>query len=466
MSSRRRFLRNLGGVAALLPVSSFAGFNEAEVEKRILPYSRKYSVNDTIMIGAIGMGIMGFNNVETALKVPGVELVAVADLYKGRLERSKELFGSELFVTDNYEEILNRKDIDAVIISTSDNWHDKIVIEALRKGKAVYCEKPMVHKIEQGLDVIKAQKETGGVLQIGSQRISNIVYAKAKELYKAGEIGQLNCIEASFDRHSALGAWQYTMPPDASENTVAWKRYVRGNKSAAYDPKQFFWWRNYKEFGTGVAGDLFVHLLTGIHFITDAFGPAQIFSTGDISYWKDGRNVPDVMTGVMQYAATDKHPAFQVLLKVNLASGADKNEGGKVRFYGTEGGIDFGGNSVTVRRNKMPKAPGLGGWDALNTYPKAMQEQIRTQYNQKYGEADRKPPELGDISFAAPAGYNEHLDHHMNFFEAVRKKKTVVEDGVFGFRAAAPCLAANDSYFQKKVINWDPVNMKVIDKKV
>lgn len=461
MSSRRRFLRNLGGAAALLPLSSFTGFSEEEVEKRILPYERTYSFNDTIRVGAIGMGIMGFNNVRTALKVPGVELVAAADLYKGRLERAKELYGKELFVTDNYEEILNRKDIDAVIVSTSDNWHDRIVMEALRKGKAVYCEKPMVHKIEQGLDVVKVQKETGGILQVGSQRVSSIVFAKAKELFKAGEIGQLNCIEAAFDRHSALGAWQYTMPPDASQNSVSWKRYLRENKTAAFDPKKFFWWRNYKEFGTGVAGDLFVHLVSGIHFLTDSLGPSKIFSTGDISYWKDGRNVPDVMTGVMEYAATDKHPAFQVLLKVNLASG-DRSEGTRTRFYGTEGAIDFGGNEVTIRRNKMAKAPGIGGWDALETYPNAIQEQLKQAYNQKYTEADRKGQSLDDIKFAAPQGYSDHLDHHMNFFEAVRHKKAIIEDGVFGFRAAAPCLAANESYFQNKVIRWDAVNMKMI----
>ena len=460
MSSRRKFLKNLGTAAAALPLSSFTNISEEEIEKRILPYNRKYSANDTIRIGCIGMGIMGVSNARIATKIPGVELVAVADLYKGRLERTKEVYGSQIFTTQNYEEILNRKDIDAVIVSTSDNWHDRIVIDALRKDKAVYCEKPMVHKIDQGLDVIKAQRETNGILQIGSQRVSSIVFAKAKELYKAGEIGQLNCIEAAFDRHSALGAWQYTMPLDASEKTVAWKKYLRDNKNKPFDPKQFFWWRNYKEYGTGVAGDLFVHLLSGIHFITDSYGPSQIFATGDLSYWKDGRNVPDVMTGVMQYAATDKHPAFQVLLKVNLASG-EKNEIGKTRFYGTEGVIDFKGNGFELRRNKLAKAPGYGGWDALETYPTAMQAEIKNSYNKKYSDEDKKAPSLNSISFNAPAGYSENLDHHTNFFESVRTKKPVIEDGAFGFRAAAPCLAANDSYFQKKVIKWDPVNMKI-----
>jgi predicted dehydrogenase len=229
-----------------------------------------------------------------------------------------------------------------------------------------------------------------------------------------------------------------------------------------YDPKKFFWWRNYKEFGTGIAGDLFIHLISGIHFMTDSKGPSSVFSTGDLTYWKDGRNVPDVMTGVISYPATAEHPAFQVLLKVNLASGTQKGgEGSRIVLTGTEGAIEFAGNGFTLTRSKLPKAPGYGGWDAFDTYPKAMQQQILDEYNKKYSEADRKAPSLSNTTFAPPQGYNEHLDHHMNFFEAIRNKKPVVEDAAFGFRAAAPCLACNDSYFNNKVIKWDAQNMKM-----
>lgn len=461
MSTRRRFLKNLGNASLLLPLASIAAIPEAEIEKRVLPYNRHYGANDKIRIGIIGFGIMGLNNVRTALKVPGVELAAVCDLYSGRLERAKELYGADIFTTKSYSELLDKKDIDAVIIATSDNWHDLIAIEALKKGKAVYCEKPLMQKVEQGINIVKAQKETGGVLQVGSQRISSIVYAKAKELYQKGEIGTLNCIEASFDRHDALGAWQYTMPLDGSPQTVDWKRFNRQNPSAAYDPKQFFWWRNYREHGTGVAGDLFVHLLTGIHYITGSYGPSRIFSTGDIAYWKDGRNVPDVMTGVMEYAATPQHPAFQVLLKVNFASGGERPDDSRTRFYGSDGSIDFGWSGLTVHRNKLPKAPGHGGWDALETYPKAAQEQILAAYDKQWSEGDKKKQKGEPIKFSAPEGYNEHLDHHLNFFEAVRNKKPVIEDAAFGFRAAAPCLLANESYFQKKVMHWDGEAMKM-----
>src|SRR5581483_9961806 len=150
------------------------------------------------------MGIMGFNDTNSALKVPGVELAGCCDLYTGRLDRAKEVYGNSLFTTRNFNEILDRKDIDAVIIATSDNWHSRISEAAMRKGKAVYSEKPMVHLLSEGLNEIKVQQETKAVFQVGSQRVSSLAFAKAKELYKAGAIGQLNSIQASFNRQSAL----------------------------------------------------------------------------------------------------------------------------------------------------------------------------------------------------------------------------------------------------------------------
>src|SRR5205085_10973224 len=106
--------------------------------------------------------------------------------------------------------------------------------------------------------------------------------------------------------------------------------------------------------------------------------------------------------------------------------------------------------------------PGFGGDDAVFTYPKAMQELLSKEYNQKYSDADKQRPKKDDIDFKVPPGYSDHLDHFTNFFDSVRTGKPVVEDAVFGLRAAAPALACNDSYFEKKIIRWDPENMKII----
>lgn len=422
--------------------------------------TKSVSPNDKIRIATIGMGIMGNVDTDSAIKIPGVELVAVCDLYDGRLTRAKEKYGSNIFTTRDYKEILNRKDIDAVIIATADLWHARIAIEAMNNGKAVYCEKPVVQKISDGLSVIAAQKKTGKPMQVGSQRVSSIVYKKAKEMYKQGAIGQLNCVEASFDRQDALGAWEYTMPTDGSPKTVDWNRYIEGMKPIPWDAKKFFWWRNYRDFGTGVAGDLFVHLLSGIHLMTDSIGPNQIYASGQLCYWKDGRDVPDVMTAIMHYPESKEHPEFQLMLRVNFVSGlGDK---GITRFIGSEGAMEMLDNGFKVTHSMMSKAPGIGGWDAFDTYPKAMQQELMKQYNQKYTEEQKKRPVVPDYTYTAPEDYDEHLEHFRNFFDGVRDNKPLVEGPVFAVRAAAPTLACNDSYFQKKIINWDPVNMKVV----
>jgi predicted dehydrogenase len=459
--SRRRFLQQIGGAglaAGLSPLASFAA--REKMEQRILHYSRPFSSNDKIRVGVIGFGIQGHSDLATALKVPGVEVAAIADLYTGRLENARELYGKDLFTTKNYHEVLDRKDVDAVIIATSDNWHARVTREALSKGKAVYCEKPMVHKIVEGAGVVQAQRTYNKILQVGSQRVSSIVYAKAQELLKAGEIGKLNMVNAVYDRQSSLGAWEYTMPPDASPGTVDWDRYIEGVNKIPFDPKKFFWWRNYRDFGTGVAGDLFVHLLSGTHMITNSKGPEKIFASGQLSYWKDGRDVPDVMMGILQYPENAVHPAFQLSLQVNFISGTGGQE--SIRLVGEEGVIDIRGNGLTVHHSIMPKAPGLGGYDAVMTYPKAVQEQLTQEYNQKYAAEERKKPEKADIDFKVPQGYSEHLDHFTNFFDSIRAGKSVVEDAAFGFRAAAPALACNESYFQKKIVSWDPENMKLV----
>ncbi|MGN8067618.1 Gfo/Idh/MocA family protein [Mucilaginibacter sp. SG564] len=461
-TDRRKFLKQFGTSVLLTSASLTSLAAKEEHEKRILQAEKRVSPNDKIRIATIGMGIMGFNDTHAALTVPGVELVAACDLYKGRLQRTKEVYGSNIFTTDNYHDILNRKDIDAVIVATSDNWHSPISIEAMHKGKAVYSEKPMVHHISEGLNEIKAQQETKAVFQVGSQRVSGIAFKKAKELYQAGAIGKINAVEASFSRQSALGAWQYTIPLDASPQTVGWEQYQANSKvKHAYDSNRFFRWRNYREYGTGVAGDLFVHLLSGIHFITGSKGPDKIFAIGGLDYWKDGRNVPDVMSAVISYPESPEHPAFQATLRVNFVSG--EGDRASTKIVGSEGVIDMSdGGGFTIHKSKMPVAPGYGGWDSLGTYPEAMQKAIIEEYNKKYSAADQQTPKLDDVVYHEPEGYSDSNEHFANFFDSMRTGKPVVEDAAFGFRAAAPCLACNDSYFENRVIKWDPVGMRLV----
>src|SRR5262245_10401328 len=239
------------------------GIATTTISRNIFALERKYefggkpiSQNDKIRVALIGTGGRGMDITLNALRVPGIELVACADVYEGRLTRAKEIWGGDfpgLATTRDYREVISRQDIDAVIVATPDHWHSKIAVDAMNAGKDVYLEKPMVQKIEEGHAVIDAAKKNNRILQVGSQRVSSIIYQKAKELLASGAIGQLNMIEAWWDRNSAIGAWQYSIPPDASPENIDWDRFLGSAPKRPFDPIRLFRWRNYQDYGTGVA---------------------------------------------------------------------------------------------------------------------------------------------------------------------------------------------------------------------
>jgi len=459
--SRRSFIKKLSG--GLIVASAAPNLLCSQNDKHIfeLEYRRrKFSVNDNIQIAAIGMGIQGFSNCGQATKVPGSKLVATCDLYDGRLQRSKEVFGDHLFTTRDYKEILARDDVDAVIISVPDHWHDHISIEALNSGKAVYCEKPMVHHPSEGHAVIEAQKKAKRPLQVGSQRVSSIITWKAKELFEQGVIGELNLVESWYDRQSALGAWQYSIPPDASQETIDWERFVGDAPKRPFDKVRFFRWRNYQDYGTGMAGDLFVHLFSAIHTILSSKGPNRVYASGGLRYWKDGRDVPDVFLGIYDYPKTDSHPAFNLQLRCNFVDGG--GGGSKVRFIGSEGILEVNGGGLKLTRHKMPANPGYGGWDSFRTFNEKMQKEYVEWYHAHYPDPHPTVKEPAEVVYRAPEGYSAHYDHHANFIDSIRNGTPVYEDAVFGLRAAGPPLASNMSYFENKIVNWDPEAMRVV----
>ncbi len=430
--------------------------------KRIPATPTKRDINSVVRIAAIGMGIMGFQNVNTSLSLPNINLIAVCDLYSGRLQRAKELYGDKIDTYTDYRKLLQDKSIDAVIVSTSDHWHDHITIAALQAGKHVYCEKPMVHHVEEGLAVIQAEKNSDRILQVGSQRVSASSYTKAKELFAEGQIGQLILVEACFDRQSALGAWKYSIPTDASTDTVNWDLFVGDAAKRPFDATRFFRWRNYQEYGTGVSGDMLVHFFSGFHRIISSFGPERIYATGGLRYWNDGRDVPDVMLVLADYPKTDNHPAFNAQLRVNFIDGFGGHS--FIRLIGSEGVMEVDGSSIAISKNKVADAPGYGGWDSYNTFSQQQQIEFENAYNKQYNPQDLDEIEQGMedtiLYKVEDIGYSTDQLHHLNFYTAIREGTKVIEDGTFGLRAAAPALLANTSYLEKQPIFWDPIHMK------
>jgi predicted dehydrogenase len=441
--SRRDFLKSVAGTAAAAPIV-LRGETGAS--------SQRVAANDRIQVAMFGMGIRGQQDMRSALRAPGVELVAVADVYDGRLTLAKEQWGDHVFTTRDYRAVLARPDVDAVIIATPDHWHTQIAVDAMKAGKDVYVEKPMVQELDEGPRIIETAGQTGRILQAGSQHVSSIVYAKARELFRAGAIGELNLVEAWINRNSPMGAWQYSIPPDASPQTIDWDRFLGRAPKRPFDPVRLFRWRNYRDYGTGIPGDLFVHLFTGIHFVLDALGPTRAIASGGTRHWHDGRDVPDVMLAMYDYPKASTHPAFTLSLKVNFAEGAGDNT--TFRFVGPEGVLTIGDNAVTLSRRPPANEPG----QTSETFAKATETAFMKEYRTKYPDRPELRPR-NDETYAAPARYNSTEDHFRNFFDAVRTRRPVIEDAVFGLRAAGPALLANHSYFEGRAIGWDAGKM-------
>ena len=458
--TRRSFLKKatLGSAAITSAPYVFASSYEQKLILSRDYRNENFSHNDQINLGLIGSGIQGIYDTTAALKVDGVKLVAVCDLYTGRLDRAKELWGANIATTRDYREILDRKDIDAVIIATPDHWHKKITIDAMKAGKAVYCEKPMVQKWEEGQEIISAQKSTGKICQIGSQGMSSLGNEKAKQLYEDGAIGEIVMLDFYNDRYSAEGAWQYPIPPDANPTTVDFDTFLGNAPKTPYELKRFFRWRNYQDYGTGVAGDLFVHAFSTLNHVISSNGPNRALATGGLRYWKDGRDVPDVSITLYDYPKTETHAAFNAAFRINFIAGS--GGGGGFKLIGTEGEMEIGQNSVKLKRSKLGMIPGEY---SMIAYTEATQEKIRQGYASQNLEPRASNLNVGETTWEAPRDYKGgHYDHFYNFFQSVRNKKAVIQDPTFGLRAAGAALLANESYYQNKPIRWNPDAMKLL----
>ena len=444
MKSTRREMLMASGAAPFL----------AQAAQAQATSSPNDSKNDKVQIALIGAGGQGSADAHNSI-ANGAKLVAAADVYESRLERAKENWGRDIFTTRDYHEVLARKDVDAVILGVPDHWHQRISVDAMNAGKDVYCEKPMVQRIGDGASVIEAEKRTGRIFQVGSQRVSSVIYQKARDLLQSGAIGDLNLVEAWWDRNDPIGAWQYSIPPDATPANIDWDMFLGRAPKVPFEPIRLFRWRNYRDYGTGVAGDLFVHLFSGLHFITGSIGPSRVYATGGLRFWKDGRDVPDVMLGLYDYPRTDQVPAFNLALRVNFIDGAGETSG--FRFIGSDG-IMTVDDGVTVSKQPRSSAPGY----TIGTFPKSVQAEFLKEYREKYPPL--KPSADGMRAnrvdrYMPPDGYNDLRDHHRVFLEAVRSRKAVTENSTFGFRAAGPALASNVSYFEQRMCGWDAETM-------
>ncbi len=405
----------------------------------------KASVNDRIQVGMIGTGARAQELMQALLALPGVEIVAVVDAYKGRAQRAIERTGGRAKAYANHHDLLAQKSIDAVVVATPDHWHRQLVLDAFESGKDVYCEKPLTYRSADGLDIIRAARERNRILQVGSQGMSSAVQQKAKEMIRAGRLGRITIIRAAYNRNTASGAWIYPIPPDASPQTVNWEMFLGPAPKRAFSLERFFRWRCFEDYSGGIATDLFVHLCTTIHYLMDAKAPAKVVAMGELYRWKDGRDVPDTLNAILEY------PEGFV---VNLSSTFNNQSSseGSFQFLGTEGSLTIG-DGLTFRAENAIED---NRW-IVDSWPTQLEEAYYKDPKVRQAEVPESWPQK---AAAASEQYNQRgidttVPHMANWLASIRTRKPYWEDATAGHRAAACAHMVNRSAKERRLVEWD-----------
>ncbi len=361
-SSRREFLRT----AAVTAAASAAVPAVAKSSVYSLAPQRVLGANDRIVIGHVGMGGQGMThlrllkeNAEANLK-NNTSQVAVCDLYNKRTNEAQKALGltdSQKF--SDYRKLLEIKEIDAVWVTTSDNWHAPIAIDAMKAGKHVYIEKPMCKTLEETFALYDTVKSTKRILQVGSQGTSDPKYHAAQKMVAEGKLGTVVQAQGSYNRNGKGGEWNYyeinkdASPTATGENYVNWEVFRKGTEPAAWDPDRYFRWRKYWEYGTGLVGDLLPHRLNPLFIAlnipttgTDGY-PTRVASLGGLYVQKINpetgkmdRNVPDMI---------NLNADFEGGPSLMLMSSCVNEQGWPEMLRGNKATMYIGGDSVEIR---------------------------------------------------------------------------------------------------------------------
>jgi predicted dehydrogenase len=416
------------------------------------PPARPVGPNSRITVGMIAVGARAHELLEAIKQNEGAEIVAVCDAYKGRVERAIQRTGGRAKPVADWREILHDKSIDVVTVASPDHWHKTHVVEALKAGKDVYCEKPLTYTVEDGLEILEAVKQTGRLVQVGSQGMSSATQQQAKELIKSGKLGKVTMIRASYNRNTASGAWIYPIPPDASPATVNWDMFLGPAPKRAFDLARFFRWRCYKDYSGGIATDLFVHLCTTIHFLMDAKMPSSVVAMGQLYRWKESRDVPDTLNAILEYPEG---------FTVNLSSTFNNqlSSEGSFQILGTEGSITLGWGALTFH----PEAAIEDNRWIVESWPQKLQEAYYKDPKVRREElpGTRPPQVIPAVQTYRERGLEATVVHFQKFFESVRTRKPTVQDALLGHRAAACAHLINRSVETKKLVQWDPAKESI-----
>jgi predicted dehydrogenase len=398
--NRREFVGSMAAGAAVLAA---------------YPSAPALGANNRIRIGLIGAGDRGQEDLSVALHQPGVECVAVADLYSGRRDQVKaKVPGVEAF--DDHRRLLERKDIDAVIVSTSLNQHSRCMLDALAAGKDVYCEKTMTYDIAEAVACRKATLASKQVVQIGLQHESDGDLADAKKWIQDGIVGKVTMVESWMSRNTrhGHGQWVRPIPSDCNPQHVNWNLFLEGRPKSAFDANRFINWRLFWEFSGGNVTENMVHQIAWIMTALDLKEPQAATMSGGVFSEKDGREVPDTIAVTLEY------PELVVLWQSNFNN---SHFGLGERILGTDGTIEHISGATDMVTGKYSSG--------INYYPEKL--------NRPTGET--------------LVGKMKGQDHMANWMECIRTRNQQTNAPVeIGYRSAIAAHMANLAYRQKRRI--------------
>ncbi|MHB1037267.1 MAG: Gfo/Idh/MocA family protein [Pirellulales bacterium] len=423
--SRRSFLKRTAGTAAVAPF--------------ILPsriWAAETQPNARLTMGFVGMGTQargllgGFLGQDT-------QVLAICDVDTTRRNAGKkrvdEYYSNQAgqggcAAYNDFREIINRKDIDAVCIATPDHWHAIVTLAALKAGKDVYCEKPLTHNIHEAVEVIRAVDANQRVLQTGSMQRSSKEFRVACELVQNGAIGTLQRVECSFGDPGV----PCDLPEEPAEPGLDWNLWVGPAPMRPYNSvlsprgvhKHFPNWRNYREFGGGMVTDWGAHHLDIAQWglAMDASGPVEI--------------LPPEKPGAKRGA------------KLVYANGVtvEHKDGFGVDFYGSEGHIQVNRGKFTFRRGNKAIASFTGGSRGAKTSCAAEVQKAERAF-------------LQDAKIKLYVS-NNHLS---DFMECVKNRKKPITSEQVGGRSAICCHLMNQAYYHGKKLKWDPAKFAFLD---
>ncbi len=446
--NRRDFIKTAGVAAGgMMLTTACATKPPGPSSAPAVATARKIGPNDKINVGLIGYGGRGHALLGQALALKDqCQVVAVCDVYERRAKEAwikVDRAGQVAKKYNYYGDVLDRSDIDAVFIATPDHWHAPIALEAMRKGKDVYCEKPMTHTIPEAREMAETAERLQRVVQVGSQTTSADQWWKAKKAIQDGMIGKLLLSQGSYHRNSAGGEWNYGIDHDAGPDKTGdqhldwdlWQKPAVG-KYEWYAPR-FFRFRKYWDYSGGIATDLFFHVMAPLNLCwANPEFPWRVMGMGGIYAFDDGREVPDTFMLTADYPS-----GHSVVLSSSMANST--HIPGLIR--GHEG-------TITMVKHGMFESP----TPSITVTPEKING-LDKAFKDKYGteELEIKTEMKGDPLHA----------HFMNFFDCIRTRKQPTLNASVAYRVQVAITLSVESYQQGKVLYFDADKQTVTDRR-